>query len=418
MTESAQLRERSAQRCDAVLAAQGLVGRVIELPHSTRTAAEAAESVGCELRQIVKSLVFRRGDSGDPVLILVSGANRVDEKWMAKYAGDHLARADPEFVRSCTGFAIGGVPPVGHPTPIPTFIDYDLLERREVWAAAGHPRAVCRLSSEELLHLTQGRPVPVVRDARSESRSAPWVTFDCYGTLVDWRSGLLQQLAVLSDGAPPNSDRWFSAYVREERALEAGPYFPYRALMPEALRRAARSEGLSFPSARAGRAPESIPGWPVFPDTQPALTALHELGFQIGVLSNIDGDLLQRTMRAIGVTPDCIVTAEDVGSYKPAFSHWINFLKRTGADPVEVWHVSASYEHDIEPARRLGFRTAYVERYGGAPEGKEVGLSARNLHNLVDRFRPRPHPGRTEVPDLSWRQRGTVATHTPRGGAV
>jgi 2-haloalkanoic acid dehalogenase type II len=363
---------------------------VVELPESTRTAAEAARAVGCELRQIVKSLVFRGANSGDPVLILASGANRVDESRMAQYTGQPLSRADPEFVRSVTGFAIGGVPPAGHPSRMPTFVDYDLLELKEVWAAAGHPQAVCRLTSRELLELTEGRPVPVSPISQPGVDASPWVTFDCYGTLVDWRTGLLQQFTQIAGAfAPPDEDRLFSAYVREEMDLEDGPYLPYRTVMAEALVRAARSEGLSLPPARAAEAPESIPSWPVFPDTRRALTALRERGFRIAVLSNIETDLLQRTMGTVGVQADCVVTAQEVQSYKPALSHWIKFLKQTGANPRDVWHVSASYEHDIQPARSLGFRTALIERYGRAPEGKQVGLVAHDLDELVHRLRPK-----------------------------
>ena len=101
----------SARRFDGWLRAHGLSGRVVELSDSTRTAAEAARAVGCELRQIVKSLVFRGAASGAPFLVLVAGPNRVDEAWVARYVGDALVRADPEFVREVSGFSIGGVPP-------------------------------------------------------------------------------------------------------------------------------------------------------------------------------------------------------------------------------------------------------------------------------------------------------------------
>jgi 2-haloalkanoic acid dehalogenase type II len=360
---------------------------VVELPESTRTAAEAAQAVGCELHQIVKSLVFRGANSGGPFLILASGGNRVDETWMARYTGQPLARADPEFVRSNTGFAIGGVPPAGHPSRMPAFVDYDLLEFREVWAAAGHPQAVCRLTPRELLDLTEGRPVPVSRTTPTAVDRSSWVTFDCYGTLVDWRMGLLQQFKRFAEASTPlDENRLFAAYVREEMELEHGPYLPYRAVMAEALVRAARLEGLLLPPTRAAEAAESIPSWPVFPDTRRALTALRERRFRIAVLSNIEADLLKRTLDIVGVRTDCIVTAHEVRSYKPAFGHWIKFLKQTGSDPADVWHVSSSYEHDIEPARTLGFRTAFVERYGGAPKGKEVGLMARDLDELASQL--------------------------------
>jgi 2-haloalkanoic acid dehalogenase type II len=377
------IRQRSAQKFDAVLASKGLPGRVVELSDSTRTAAEAARAVGCELRQIVKSLVFRGAVSGSPVLLLVSGANRVDETWMEQYTGERLARADPEFVRSVSGYAIGGVPPTGHATSIPTYIDYDLLELREVWAAAGHPHAVCRLTSGELLELTRGHPVSVTPLNGREPKSAPWVTFDCYGTLIDWRAGLLQQFEKLGGTrTPPMGDRLFRAYVEAEWRVEGAPYRPYQEVIAEAVVLAARTEGLEVTRSKAAEVPESIPGWPAFPDTRSALADLHRHGYRIGVLSNIDTELLHGTLQNLGVEPDLVVTAESVRSYKPAPPHWIRFLKETGAPPAGVWHVSASYEHDIAPARALGFRTVYVERYGGPPVGTNVGVSIPTLSDL------------------------------------
>jgi 2-haloalkanoic acid dehalogenase type II len=362
---------------------------VVELPESTRTAAEAARAIGCELRQIVKSLVFRTAVSRKPVLVLASGSNRVDEAWMARYVGETLARADPEFVRSVAGYAIGGVPPSGHASTVPSYVDYDLLELKDVWAAAGHPQAVCRLTPGELLELTGGRPVPVSPTIQPETNALPWVTFDCYGTLVDWQTGILMQFKVAAGPSPPaDEDRLFRAYVKEEMRLENGPYRPYRAVMTEALVRAAHAEGLSLAPAQVTEAASSIPAWPVFSDTRRALNALRARGFRIGVLSNIETDLLRRTMETVGVKPDCVVTAQEVQSYKPAFNHWIRFLRLTGADPRDVWHVSASFEHDIQPARSLGFRTAFIERYGKAPEGREVGLTAHNLEDFVQQLHP------------------------------
>lgn len=377
---------------------------MVELPESTRTAAEAARGVGCELRQIVKSLVFRGATSGRPVLILASGANRVDETWMTRYVGEGLARGDPEFVRSVAGFAIGGVPPAGHLSTIPTYVDYDLLELPEVWAAAGHPHAVCRLTSRELLDLTHGHPVPVTPLLPPEPDTAPWVTFDCYGTLVDWRAGLLQQLErATHPSSRADRDRLFHAYVREEMHLERTGYRPYREVMTDALLRVARSEGAELSRSQAAEAPESIPDWPVFPDTREALDDLHRHGYRVAVLSNIDTDLLERTLEKLGFRADLVVTAQEVGSYKPAWNHWIRFLKRSAATPSDVWHVSGSYEYDLEPAETLGFRTVYIERYGALPANKKVDASLHGLTGLVGRIgsdrpatAPVSHPVRDE----------------------
>ena len=146
----------SAQKVQDALAARGLALTVVELPQSTRTAAEAALAVGCAVGQIVKSIIFRAAKSNRPVLVITSGANRVSEKAVAALLGEPLARADADFVRARTGFVIGGVPPIGHVEPPVTFIDEDLLAYAEIWAAAGTPNAVFRLTPTDLLALTTG----------------------------------------------------------------------------------------------------------------------------------------------------------------------------------------------------------------------------------------------------------------------
>ncbi len=380
------LRGASARRFDSFLAARGLEGRVVELPDSTRTAADAAKAVGCEIRQIVKSLVFRGRSSGTPILILVSGANRVDEAWMTQFTSEPLERAHPEFARSATGYAIGGVPPAGHSSPIPTFIDYDLLELPELWAAAGHPNAVFRLTSLELLNLTHGRPVPVTPFVAGPGASAPWETFDCYGTLVDWQAGFVktvQRIGLASTSAA--GERLFRRYLAEEPTVESGAFRSYREVMIATLIRAVRhADGSELAAERARELPDSIPDWPIFPDVLPALDALRGRGTRIGILSNIDRDLLDATLARHGLVADCIVTAEAVRSYKPAPPHWIRFLKEERLLPSAVMHVSASYEYDHATAAALGFRTVYVARDGPLRPGAAVSEVIPDLVGLAD----------------------------------
>jgi prolyl-tRNA editing enzyme YbaK/EbsC (Cys-tRNA(Pro) deacylase) len=152
----------AAQRVQAALQALDLDCQVVELPASTRTAPEAAAAVGCNVGQIVKSLIFRGKESGRAVLALVSGANRVNEGTLAELLGEPVGKADADFVREQTGFAIGGVAPLAHAHPILTFIDEDLLQYEEIWAAAGTPNAVFRLHSADLPHMTGGQVVQVV----------------------------------------------------------------------------------------------------------------------------------------------------------------------------------------------------------------------------------------------------------------
>jgi prolyl-tRNA editing enzyme YbaK/EbsC (Cys-tRNA(Pro) deacylase) len=151
----------SAQKIQNILNALESGYKVIEFAESTRTAQEAADRVGCQLGQIVKSLIFKGQSSNNCMLVLTSGSNRVDENKLSQYAGEPIGRADPEFVRSMTGFAIGGVPPVGHTKPLETYIDEDLLQYAEVWAAAGTPNAVFQLRSSDLVKITSGKIVRV-----------------------------------------------------------------------------------------------------------------------------------------------------------------------------------------------------------------------------------------------------------------
>ncbi len=151
----------SAQRVQQALRRLGRELQVRELPQSTRTAAEAAQAVGCAVGQIAKSLVFRGQRSGQPILVIASGLNRVDESKVAALIGEAVAKADAEFVRQRTGFAIGGVPPLGHAEPLFTLIDQDLLAFDEIWAAAGTPHAIFPLAPGELPGLTGGRVADV-----------------------------------------------------------------------------------------------------------------------------------------------------------------------------------------------------------------------------------------------------------------
>jgi prolyl-tRNA editing enzyme YbaK/EbsC (Cys-tRNA(Pro) deacylase) len=143
------------------LARLGLTLQVVELPDSTRTAVEAAQAIGCQVGQIVKSLVFKGKRSERPVLVAASGSNRVDECKIEALISEPLGKADAEFVRQRTGFVIGGVPPVGHSEQLETFIDQDLLQYDEIWAAAGTPHAVFRLTPADLVRITGGRVVDV-----------------------------------------------------------------------------------------------------------------------------------------------------------------------------------------------------------------------------------------------------------------
>jgi len=151
----------SVQRVRNALAAAGGGHTVVALQDSARTAAEAARALGCRVDQIAKSLVFRGAQSQRAVLVITSGANRVDELKVAGLITEPIARADADFVRARTGYAIGGVPPIAHAEALTILIDEDLMQWPEIWAAAGHPNTVFKLTPDDLVRMTGGRVAPV-----------------------------------------------------------------------------------------------------------------------------------------------------------------------------------------------------------------------------------------------------------------
>jgi prolyl-tRNA editing enzyme YbaK/EbsC (Cys-tRNA(Pro) deacylase) len=151
----------SAKTIQAALKEAGFTCNVIEFEESTRTAQEAANRVGCALGQIVKSLIFKGQTSAKPILVLTSGANRVAEALISSYVNEPIGRADANFVRASTGFAIGGVPPLGHSNRMDTYLDEDLLQFTTIWAAAGTPNAIFELTPDDLQKMTHGKVVRV-----------------------------------------------------------------------------------------------------------------------------------------------------------------------------------------------------------------------------------------------------------------
>ncbi|MBA2691764.1 MAG: YbaK/EbsC family protein [Rubrobacter sp.] len=152
-------------RVEEALRKAGFENEIVALDATARSAKEAADSLGVEVAQIVKSLVFVGRESETPILVVASGDNRVDEAKVEAHAGEGVERADAKFVKSRTGFSIGGVPPLAHAEDIKTFVDEDLFRHREVWAAAGHTHAVFALSPDELAKMTGGEVISVKPEA-------------------------------------------------------------------------------------------------------------------------------------------------------------------------------------------------------------------------------------------------------------
>lgn len=155
------LQQNSANRVQEELNKYGLMLNVVEMSSSTRTAQEAADTIGCQVGQIAKSLIFKGKVSNEPVLIIASGSNRVNEKKFKEYIGEPIVRPDAAYVLDKTGYAIGGIPPIGHKTSLKCFIDQDILAYDTIWAAAGTPFAVFKLTPNVLTKITKGTVVSV-----------------------------------------------------------------------------------------------------------------------------------------------------------------------------------------------------------------------------------------------------------------
>ena len=195
------------------------------------------------------------------------------------------------------------------------------------------------------------------------------VTFDCYGTLIDWEGGITGafRAAMAADGLAPDPARVLAAYHEVEPAVQAEGFRSYRDVLTETARRVAARLGWALPPPRACFLAESLPGWTPFPDTNAALERLARTGHRLGILSNVDDDLLAATRRHFSVTfdPALIVTAQQVRAYKPAPAHFeAAGLRLRG---VRWLHAAQSYFHDVVPARRLGIPVAWINRKAERP---------------------------------------------------
>jgi 2-haloalkanoic acid dehalogenase type II len=193
------------------------------------------------------------------------------------------------------------------------------------------------------------------------------LTFDCYGTLIDWERGISEAFAAAAraDGVALDLAAVLRAYHEVEPRVQAERYRRYRDVLALTARGVADRLGWTLPPGRESFLAESLPSWPPFPDTNDALRRLKGAGHRLIILSNVDDDLLAGTRHHLAVEFDAVITAEQVGSYKPAVGHFAAARKRIGGAP---WlHVAQSYFHDVQPARALGVPTAWINRKGERP---------------------------------------------------
>jgi 2-haloalkanoic acid dehalogenase type II len=209
-----------------------------------------------------------------------------------------------------------------------------------------------------------------------------WVTFDCYGTLIDWERGITDALLPL---VPPGTDRAALAewYIAMEAQFESEGYHLYKEVLDRVGRRVLRSLDVPIDDDQRSPLPSSLAEWRPFSEVPAALRVLRERGRKLAILSNVDRDLLEASIGHFGIRPDLAITAQDCGSYKPASGHWREFLKRSGASADRTVHVGASQYHDMRPASALGFRTVFIDRHGEALETSPTRV-LRDLSTLPD----------------------------------
>jgi 2-haloacid dehalogenase len=203
-----------------------------------------------------------------------------------------------------------------------------------------------------------------------------WATFDCYGTLIDWNGGIGRELERLF-GAARGGELLHTYHELEPQIQREDPSRSYRDVMAVALAR------LGAPAGEQDALERSLPEWDPFPEVPAALEEARDRGWRLAVLSNTDPDLLQASLARIGVEFELTVAAFEIGSYKPAPTHWDEFFARSGADRVSHVHVAASLFHDIAPASMLGLRTIWINRLGEEAE-PQPDVELRSLAGLAE----------------------------------
>jgi 2-haloacid dehalogenase len=210
------------------------------------------------------------------------------------------------------------------------------------------------------------------------------LTFDCYGTLIDWESGIIGALrpALEAHGIVMIDEQLLEAFARYEAAAEAGPYLRYRDVLARCIRGVCDDEGVTPTPGEVEAFAGSVGDWPAFPDSSEALARLAR-HFRLGVITNCDDDLFARSNARLGVTFDWVVTAEQAGSYKPSHHNFEVAFARIGLPRERILHVAQSMYHDHVPAKQLGLTTAWVDRRHDRPGSGATPVAAANPDLVV-----------------------------------
>jgi 2-haloacid dehalogenase len=200
-----------------------------------------------------------------------------------------------------------------------------------------------------------------------------WATFDCYGTLVDWNGGIRAELEKLF-GVERADELLARFHELEPRIQASSPGMSYREVLTIALEQLAAETGLTLPEGEASALARSLPDWPVFEDVQPGLTVARDRGWRLAILSNTDRDLIDASIERLGVPFELAIVAGEIGSYKPAHTHWEVFYETTGADRRGHVHVAQSLFHDIEPANELGILSIWINRLGEPDDPRPTAI--------------------------------------------
>ena len=215
------------------------------------------------------------------------------------------------------------------------------------------------------------------------------ITFDCYGTLIDWEGGMLAALRPMfsRDGRSPGDARLLELYGEIEAEVESGPYLPYRQVLAQAVQKMGQRLGVDVTKQQGSEFAESLTRWEPFPDTVTALKAMMKK-FRLGIISNVDDDLFAETRKKLQVEFAFVVTAQQVRSYKPELQNFHEALRRSGLEKAQVLHAGQSLYHDIAPANALGIKNVWVNRpsvrpgAGAARPG--VATPTYEVHSLAE----------------------------------